>query len=378
MKGSIQKRLGKDGKTSYLVRVEMPGVRPGERKQRAKTFPTKREAEAALAKWLVEIDRGTAVEPSRMTVADLATKWLDTVAAHRVKPTTLNTYRSTIEKHIVPYLGNVLAQRLTADTISAFYAARLKAGASPRIVRQCHLRLSQIMQQGEKWGLVYRNPCSLVEPPRTVYQRGATWSPEEAQRFLAAAESDIYSPLWLLLLSTGLRRGEALGLRWRDFNPDERLIRVSQSVVLLGDTPIVQEPKTSAGRRSVKLPPEVIAALQAHRIKQLTHIMAHRDNYDDHDLVFARPDGKPIHPHRLYKHFRAIIERAGVPRIRIHDLRHTHATLLLLSGQPVHVVSERLGHASTSITMDTYAHVLPDMQDRAVDAIGGLLFRKPA
>jgi integrase len=376
MKGSIQKRIGKDGKPSYMVRIEMPGDRPGQRNQRAKTFATKKEAESALAKWLVEIERGTAVEPSRLTVAELAKKWLDTVAAHKVKPTTLEDYDATLRVHVLPALGAIPIQKLTPAAVQQFYSDKLAAGASPRTVQLCHLRLSQILAQGVRWDLLPRNVCTVVEPPRVTYRPGKTWTAADAQRFLAASDADTYHPLWLVALTTGLRRGELLGLRWQDLELTKRTLQVAQTVTILKGAPYIQTPKSTAALRTVALPPETAEALAAHRVRQLERRLKAGGVWHDHDLVFCTGEGKPINPHNLARNYGKIIDTAGVPKIRLHDLRHTHATLLLTNGLPVKVVSERLGHAKTSITMDTYAHVLPGMQDAAADATSALLFKK--
>jgi len=206
------------------------------------------------------------------------------------------------------------------------------------------------------------------------YKRSETWSASESRQFLATASTDGYSPLWLLALTTGMRRGELLGLRWQDVDFEHRALHVRQSVVALNGAAHIQEPKTSAARRTVKLPAEALAALKTHRTRQREKQLIAGPLWRDLDLVLTTPDGGPINPNNVLRNFYLLITKAKVPRIRFHDMRHTHATLLLAGGQPVKVVSERLGHAKTSITMDTYAHVLPDMQDAAVDAVSAMFF----
>lgn len=376
MQGSIQKRTGKQG-TAYRVRVEYTAdPTTGERRQRSKTFATRREAESALSQWGAELARGTAMEPTKTTVGDLLHLWLESVAKHNVRPTTLEDYEATIRVHIIPAIGDVPTQRLTAARVQAFYGAKLDAGASPRVVQLCHLRLSQALKQGVAWGIVPVNVCASVKPPRVTAKRSETWSPDEARTFLATAQDDGLSPLWLLALSTGLRRGELLGLRWRDLDLDGRTLSVRQCVNVHKGGPILEAPKTAAARRLVRLPEEAVAALRDHRRRQVEHRLALGELWHDHDLVFCTAEGKPIHPSNVDRSYVRLVRRAGVPRIRFHDLRHTHATWLLAAGQPVKVVSERLGHARVSITLDTYAHVLPDMQEGAVVALGSVLFER--
>ena len=374
MRGSIQKRHSAKG-ASYRVRVEYPAdPTTGDRRQRSETFGTKRDAEAALARWVNEIERGTAVDTTRQTVAEFLTHWLDTVAAHRVRATTLEDYRATIAKHLIPGLGGVPVQRLTPAAVQAFYAAKLAGGCGPRTVQLCHLRLSQALKQGVRWGTVPRNVCDSVEAPRAVPARGRTWTPADARRFLADAETDGLHPLWLLALTTGARRGELLGLRWGDCDLAKGTVGVRQSVVICGNRPIIQAPKSRAGGRTVGLPPEAVAALKAHRARQNAARLAAGQVWDDHDLVFATGAGGPLNPANVVRSYARIVARAGVPRIRFHDLRHTHATWLIAGGQPITNVSERLGHAKTSITLDTYAHVVASTRDRAAEAVGALLF----
>ncbi len=378
MQGSIQKRTGKRG-VSYLARVDFrPDPVTGERRQRAKTYRTRKEAEVALAAWITEVERGTALEPSKVTVGGLLEQWLTGVAKHNVKATTLEDYEATIRVHILPTLGSVLLQRLTAAQVQAFYATKLDAGASPRTVQLCHLRLSQALKQAVAWGLVAHNVCANVKPPRVVYKRSETWTPEEAQAFLSVAAADGLHPLWLLALSTGMRRGELLGLRWRDLDLDRRSLSVRQCVVIHKGAALIEEPKTSSARRVVKLPAEAVEALREHRRRQVERRLCVGSLWEDHDLVFCTRLGRPLNPNNVARSYTRLVAIAGVPRIRLHDLRHTHATWLLKAGQPVKVVSERLGHAKVSITLDTYAHVLPDMQEGAVDTVGGLLFRDRA
>lgn len=377
MKGSIRKRTGPQG-TAYLVRVEYPpDPLTGKRRQRSKTFPTRKRAEAELARWLTEVYQGTALEPSKTTVALLLDRWLSDVAAHNVKPSTLEDYAATIRTHVVPALGGVIAQKLTVDQVQAFYTAKLRDGASPRTVQLCHLRLSQALRQGVRWNLLPRNVCDFAKPPRVEYQRGDVWSVDEGRTFLETADRDGLHPFWLLALKTGMRRGELLGLRWRDLDLDRGMAHVRQSVIVFDGKPCIQTPKTAAAQRAVKLSPDVVAALRTHRKAWLARRVAAAE-WRDSDLIFCTRTGGPVNPNNIARAYEALVKRAGVRRIRFHDLRHTHATWLLQSGQPVKVVSERLGHAKVSITLDTYAAVLPAMQDRVVEALDALMAREQA
>ncbi len=372
-RGNIRKRTRKDGTPAYMVRVEMPpDPRTGKRKTRAGTFDSEKAAEKALTAWLADLDKGVAVEPTKMKMTELLRRWLDDEAAARVRPTTLAGYRLTVETHIIPALGNVPALRLTVADVQRFRSEMVKTG-KVRTAQVALLRLKQALAWAVAADLLPRNVAAGVKRPGAKAPERKTWSADEARRFLKAAETDGYSLLWLLLLSTGLRRGEALGVRWRDVDLDRGLLTVRQSVVASGGAPLVQEPKSKAASRTVRLPAATVAALRAHRKSQAERQLA-AAQWADTGLIFSTGAGKPINPRHVLRSFAAIVKRAGVPRISIHDLRHTHATLLLRDGVPVKVVSERLGHSQASITLDVYAHVMDDMQEQAVDSIGAALF----
>jgi integrase len=221
---------------------------------------------------------------------------------------------------------------------------------------------------------VTRNVCAATDPPTARPKPGEVWTAGEARKVIAASVTDLYAPLWLLALGTGLRRGELLGLRWHDLDIVRLVLSVRQTVVLLNNAPAIQTQKTSAARRTIRISQEIIDALSKHRLAQVERRLA-APSWNDGDLVFCTGEGKVINPNSLYDRFDSIIERADVKRIPLHGMRHTHATLLLAAGTPIKAVSERLGHSKTSITLDTYAHALPDMQDRAVDAIDAALFQ---
>lgn len=371
-RGQIVKRPRKDGSIGYFVRVELPAdPSTGERRRKTGTFDTEKEAEKARTRWLSEVDEGNVVLPSKITMRDLLRRWLRDEAAHRVRPTTLVGYEITVEKHLIPALGNKQAQSLTtADVLEV--RSKLVAAGKARTAQVAMLRLRQCLAWAVSVGLLARNVSATVKRPTAKAPERRTWDASQARTFLDTAQGDGYSPLWLVLLTTGLRRGEALGLRWRDIDFDRGTLSVRQSVVLHNGAPHIQLPKSKASLRTVRLPKGTLDALRQHRDRQTFKRKAAAE-WADHDLVFATRQGKPINPRHVLRSFYALVKRADVPKISIHDLRHTSATLMLKSGVPVKVVSERLGHAQASITLDTYAHVLPDMQEAAVEAIDAAL-----
>jgi integrase len=378
-RGNVWLRTRKDGSNAYMVRCEMPpDPRTGKRKRRVATFDTKREADKTLTAWLADLDKGVTVEPTKLRMADLLRRWLDDEAAANVRPTTLEGYRATVENHVIPHLGSVPAARLTVADVQRFRTTMIATG-TPRTAQLALLRLKQTLQWAVAADLLPRNVAAGVKPPAGKAAERATCTKEQALTFLAAAEGDTYDPLWLLLLSTGLRRGEALGLRWRDLDLDAATLTVRQAVVLLAGKdgaktrPVIQEPKSAAARRTIDLDPDTIAALRVHRDRQ-AFTRKRAAFWQDNDLVFCTGNGLVLNPNNVLRNYAAIVARAGVPTIGVHDLRHTHATLLLLDGVPLTVVSKRLGHAKVSITLDTYSHLLPGFAHRAVESIGAALF----
>ncbi len=377
-RGSITKRTGTKGDTSYLVRVEV-GTDPvtGKRVQEAETFRTRKEAERRKTEWLSEIDRGVAVRRTPITVAELMAKWLEEVAAHRVRDTTRQGYADTIRLHILPELGAIEVQRLTTSRVQSFYARKLAAGVGPRTVQLCHLRLSQALRQAVRWQMVPANVCGNVEPPTVRYKRGGTWDADQLGRFQDAARTDGLAPLWDILATTGMRRGEALGLRWRDVDLERGTLTVAQSVVASKGVPLIQAPKTTAGSRTIRILPSTVAALRAHRTAWLVRkLAAPPELWQDHDLIICTAIGSPINPNNVQRSFDRIVAAAGLPRVRLHDIRHSHASILLGNGVPVHVVSQRLGHANPSITLSVYAHVLGGMEEAAIDTLERLMDRR--
>jgi integrase len=378
----IQKLTGPRG-VSYLVRVEYPrDPTTGKRKQRAKAFRTKKEAEKALAEWLTEIERGTAIDGGKMTFGEYLAHWLDTYALHNVRLSTYTAYRGYATNHIIPALGSIMLRKLTPSHLQEFYQAKLAGGRldrkpgnlSPRTVKYFHSIIREALQHAFEQNLVARNVADATKPPKGNRLPVKVWNEEEARTFLKAAQDAPYAPLWLVLLATGMRRGEALGLRWRDVDLKKGTLSIRQTLVEVNGYVSFGQPKTKSGRRTIELDSTCIAALTAHRDAQTFRRKAVGDAWRDHDLVFTTADGNWISPRNVGREFYAIVKRTTLPRLSVHGLRHTCATLMLLHNVNPKIVSERLGHANVGITLDTYSHVLPTMQRQAATAIGEALF----
>jgi integrase len=373
MRGSVFRRKGRK---AWSVIVDMgrdPGT--GRRKQQWHNgYRTKREAERAMTEIMGRLERSEYVAPSKVTVERFLTeKWLPSVKT-TVRPSTFAIYRAVANGHVLPYIGDKRLQQLHPADLDALYATLTERGLAPKTVRNVHSLMRSALRDAVTWGNVTRNVASLAKPPRVTRTDMRTWNAHELRAFLDHVADDRLFAAWLLLATTGMRRGEALGLHWRDVSLDRARLSVRQALVLVGNEPALQEPKTAKGRRSIPLPPETVAALKAHRVAQAQEQLALGPDYATSDLVFRRIDGKWVHPTALSRRFEALVRQTSLPEIRLHDLRHTFATLALQEGVAVKVVSEMLGHASVTITYDTYSHVIPGMAEDATSKVAALLF----
>jgi integrase len=246
-------------------------------------------------------------------------------------------------------------------------------GLAPKTVRNVHVLIHRVLKDAVRWGYVVRNVADAADPPKVKPAELQVWSPAQLRAFLAHVKDDRQYAAWLLAATTGMRRGELLGLRWVDVDLDAARIAVRQPRVVADHAVHVSEPKTARSRRSIALDPVTVAALRQHQARQAADRAAVGPAYEDSGLVFTRPDGSPIHPQRFSDWFRQHLRGAGLPAIRLHDLRHSYATAALAAGIPAKVVSERLGHATIAITMDTYSHVLPGLDERAAATVARLI-----
>jgi integrase len=375
MRGSIVKR----GRTySYVVSLGLDAT--GRKRQKwVGGFRTKQAAVDALNLALGRVLAGTfAAESGRQTVAEFVADWLVAVQT-TLRPATFASYRGVMTSYVVPRLGNVRLTSLTPARLGALYNELGKSGSktggqlSPTTVRYAHTVLGKALQDAVEWGLVARNVARVAKPPRRSTPDMTVWSPPEARRFLSHVRDDRLFPLWFMLLSTGMRRGEAVGLRWADVDLDAGVASVRRSLTVVDGTTLVSEPKTAKARRQVALDVATVEALARWRTRQKAERLQLGGDWVDTGYVFTKEDGNFLHPDNVMVVFRRLVTSAGVPAIRLHDLRHTSATLALAAGVHPKVVQERLGHSSIGITLDTYSHVVQGMQADAAALVGRLL-----
>ena len=379
MRGHVRRRGQK-----WVVIVDVGYDENGKRKQRWHSgFETKRDASKALTEIANRLQRGDYVEPSKVTLAVFLREWLAGVKA-TIRPSTWKSYELNVERHIIPALGSLPLQSVTAARLNAFYGELLErghlgrtsgGGLSARTVRYIHMILRRALSDACRWNRLARNPADQADPPRPGASASmSTLAADELRTFLDHVSGDRLHAVWMVLATTGVRRGEALGLRWRDVDLEAGRLAIRQTLLSVRKEVFFSTPKTAKSRRSVALDPRTVAALRAHRAQQIEERLVLSGGWPDHDLVFTREDGEPVHPDRLSWAFNRHVKEADLPRIRLHDLRHTHASLALAAGIHPKVVSERLGHATVSITLDTYSHAIPAMQEEAAEKVAAVVF----
>lgn len=324
--------------------------------------------------------------------------WLATIAARRVRPRTLVGYESKAKVHIKPALGHHQLERLQPEHLEAFYAVKLAAGLAPGTVLLFHRILSRALKVAEQRGRVARNVALLVDPPQAKFQEVVPLTADEARRVLQVARRYRNAARWSVALALGLRQGEALGAKWEHVDLEAGVWRVRSQIGRIpyrhgcGDTCgqdkprrcpqrvgglAEGEPKTERGKRGIGLPAQLLADLRAHRQAQLAERLAAGSEWRDTDLVFCQPNGKPIDSKGDWRRWRDLLEEAGVRQARLHDARHTAATLLLAQGVPPRVVMEILGHSTIAVTQNIYGHVMPEAVSSATAAVADVLWSEP-
>jgi len=386
---AIEKRPGTTGKVSYKVRVDVGMNSEGKRSFKTATFFTLREAQKQERQWKEAANDGTLTASTRnnpdgqkplarMTVADVFAKWLTVLEGENPKPRTVIEYRRTIDNHILPHIGYLPVQKVSTTIIDGLYGTLRDSGKSNDCIHRCHKRLRQMFAYAVSRRLITINAMDGINPPRVVSSERIILTAAQVQTFLDTAHDDHYSPLWLLLVQTGLRRGEALGMRWTDIDLEKGKLSVRQCVEVLEvpdgvkedgtpkvrATPHIQTPKSKAALRTIDLYPDTVAALRTHKARQNAQRLRVGDLWKDNDLVFCVADGGMMNPHNVLRNLRVIQQKASLPPFTIHELRHLHATYLLSEGWGHAEVAARLGHENAAITMRIYAHSRKDIPAR--------------
>ena len=364
MRGHITKR----GKNSYTIVLNL-GIdsQTGKRKQQwVSVKGTKKDAEKRLAELLHQLDTGTFTRPTKTTVAEYLERWLKDYVWPNLAPRTAEGYEHIMHRHLIPSLGNMTLTQAKPEHLQRYYSEKLSTGLSAQTVRHHHTALHKALETAVEWGLLSRNPADAVRPPRVQRPEMQTWGEDDIAHFFEAAKHTPYYALFYTALFTGMRRSELLALRWQDVDFMLSQVCVSRSLhVLKVGKVIFRSPKTAKGRRTIALPPSAVLLLKEHREKQKLERAMLRIPSKDDDLLFSHFDGKPLLPNTVTHAWIKLVRRSGLKSIRLHDARHSHASLMLKQGIHPKIVQERLGHSSIQITLDTYSHVTPGLQQAA-------------
>ncbi len=374
MAGQVIKR----GERTWLVRVFLGRDEKGKQLFHRKTIHgTKKDAETYRNKVARERDTGTFIEPAVLSVKEYLDKWLKTSARPRLRERTHEDYSQLLARYVHPVLGSKRLCDVRPLDIQNLYADMTGRGLSARTVRYTHAILSSALKQAIRWRMLTNNPCDAVGLPRAERREMKALTPQEADSFLRAAKANEHGVIFAFALATGMRPEEYLGLKWSDVDLETGTAVVRRALIRRsGGGWYFGEPKTSRSRRTIPLPTTLVQMLLAHRRKQMETRLKAGVAYQNNDLVFATGEGTPHNSRNLaQRHFLAILKSAELPiNFRLYDLRHSCATLLLVAGENPKVVAERLGHASVVLTLDTYSHVLPSMQQAATEKLEKMLF----
>jgi integrase len=352
----------------------------GRRERRHVSAKTRPEVVAKVKALEAQHDAAVVSAGKPMTVEEWLDYWIENIAPSRVRARTLASYKSMIRMHVVPYIGKRRLDQLLPEHLEKAYAKILEGGLSPATVLRVHRLVHRALKVAVQRDRVGRNVASLVEPPRQV--RPKTPEPlnvEECRRVLATAATRRNSARWTVAVAVGLRQSEALALQWRDIDLVMGTLSVRRGLHRVpGQGLVFTEPKNERSRRTIALPRPLVEQLRKHReTQELERMLAGSEWDDSWELVFAQPNGRPIDKHSDYEAWTQLLKDAGVRHIRLHDGRHTAATLLLTAGIHPRVVMELLGHSQMRTTMDVYSHVMPALAQEAADRMTTTLWDLP-
>ncbi len=366
--GSIYKRT--DGRWVSVIHL---GYEGGRRRRKNIYGKTRQDVATKLNAALRAQQQGLPQPAERQTVAAFMTRWLEN-AQPTLRPKTYIGYEVLIRRHINPGLGRLALTKLGPEHLENLYQQRLSTGLSPTTVSHIHALIHHALKSALRQGHVARNVADLVDAPRGRPREMRTLSREEATRMLDAAREDRLEALYVLALTTGARQGELLAIRWRDCDLARATLRICGALQRTKDGLAILEPKTAGSRRPIILSREAVSALMRHRIAQAEERLKLGSAWEDNDLVFANEIGRPIEARNMIRRsFLPLLKRAGIQRIRFHDLRHSAASLLLEQGTHPKLVAELLGHSRISTTLDLYSHVTPAMHHEAAATMDALL-----
>jgi integrase len=364
--GSIFKRANGRWYSALTYRDDF-----GEVKRREVSGRTQAEVRAKLRELRERVEAGAPVKDAWITMAAWLEDWTTkALPASDRKQATIDLYATIARSHLVPKLGSLPLDRLRPSDVEALVLAKRRAGLSASSVRTIYAVLRAALDVAVRDGLIQRNPAALVKRPAVERKDAGYLSAQQAEALLEAVRGDRLEALYRVMLATGLRRGEALALHWRDVDLDAAVVRVRWTLSRTSAGLELGEPKTEKSRRTVPLPVPAVETLRAHRKRQAAEQLAAGSLWQASGLVFTSEIGTPLEPRNVLRRFEALAERAGLRGVHLHTLRHSAASFLLAAGTHTKVVQEHLGHSSYAITADIYSHVAPAQQREAADKLG--------
>jgi integrase len=367
-KGTV-KRRGR----SWVLRWDKPRSPDGKRQQGFKSIRgTKKEAEAELHRLMSEQDRGMIYQAAKSTTAEWLSHWLDNIVVRNVQPTTLQSYRSYVKTHLIPSIGHIKVRNLRPEQIEKMLTDIVEKGRTANTARHAFVALQKALGDAEKRGVVASNPCRLVDAPRVHDFKVDPPSMEEVESIIGHVNDPQHVNLFRLMAATGLRRGEAVSLRWNDVDLTGPVVSVTQAAQRLNDGTLMvsSSPKTSSGRRGVSIDDGSVIMLRRHFADQQKRVLSGGGAVRDEGWVFPDPQGRMNDPDRLTRAWRQAAKAAGFPKVRLQDVRHHHASFLIAHDVHAKVVQERLGHSTPSFTLSRYVHLTGGMQEQAASVYG--------
>jgi integrase len=346
----------------------------GRQKRRTVSAKSRREVVSKLTKLQRDISDGLSPQLESISLAQLLTRWHEDVLPRQVKESAQQNYWSVARIHLIPILGAKKLSALTTLDVDGLLAAKARQGCAPSTVRRVRAVLCQALDQGVRWGYVTRNVAKLSRSPKLPRREGRTMSSHQVRLFLKALSGHPHESLYALMLATGLRRGEALGLRWDDYDKESGTMQVRRQLQRLESGLVAVDTKTSTSRRSVNLPRGIVGMLETRREQQAEEAIFLGQEWINSGYIFTTKFGTPLDPRNLLREFKGICEDAGLGDWHIHELRHSAASLMLAQGVKIQVVSDILGHASIRMTADVYGHILAPDRHAAAETMNNLLF----
>jgi len=372
MKGHISKR---GSKWSIMVDIGKDPKTGQRRQKRFSGYNTKKEAQTDLNKILYELEQGTFIIPSTDTLGEYLNYWIEQ-RKHNLSPTTVYGYKSMMQNHIIPELGNIKLAELKPLHLQKYYNLKLQTLSNQTVLHH-HRMLRKALQDAKEWQLIKINPADHVEVPKAKKYKAEVLNIDEIKILLKALEGDRLEVPISIILFLGLRRGELLALKWSDIDYKNKTISIQRNLVRGGDDGtelILKEPKTEESTRAIPISDNIIALLKKQELKQKGNKLKIGKYYKDSNFIFTTEMGDLINPATFSRTFGDFIKKNNLKHVRLHDLRHTNATLMLKSNIPAKIASERLGHSNISTTLDLYSHVLDDMERETSDKLDNMIF----